>query len=224
MARGNGRMTIFLDEVDHRQFAFLLGEVVHDYKVECWGYCDMPNHYHAILRPTRANISAAIQKLNGEYAKWWNTRHSRIGHTFQGRFKDQIVQREEYLMTLIRYVARNPLRANLVSGLEQWRFGSYRTFAGLDVPPPFLSVESVLAQFGVGDVKTLQSRFTKFVLGERYNAAIEDRIRSNDRVIGDLAFRKFVIGDEEEADAEDLSDGVDVAATESASIISASAP
>jgi REP element-mobilizing transposase RayT len=210
MARGNGRMAIFLDDVDYRQFAFLLGEVVHDYRLECWGFCGMPNHYHAILRPTRPNISAAIQKLNGEYAKWWNQRHARVGHTFQGRFRDQLVQQDEYLMTLIRYVARNPLRAGLVNDLAQWRFGSYRVFAGLDLPPPFLSVDAVLGQFGIGDVQTLRSRFTNFVLGDRYNAAIDDRLRSSDRVIGDRAFRTFVLGDsEDEPDGDDQATGAD---------------
>ena len=148
-------MAIFLDHRDHRQFEFLLGEVVMEYGIECWGFCGMTNHYHAILRPTKANFSAGIRYLNGEYAKWWNRRHSRVGHVFQGRFKDQIVDREAYLMTLIRYVARNPLRAGLVWDLADWRFGSYRAFAGLEHTPAFLSVEPILAQFGVGDIGPL---------------------------------------------------------------------
>jgi REP element-mobilizing transposase RayT len=193
MARGNGRMSIFLDDRDYRQLEFLLGEVVAEYDVECWGFCGMGNHYHAILRPTRPNISAAMRRLNGEYAQWWNRRHSRVGHVFQGRFKDQIVSREQYLMALIRYVARNPLRAGLVSDLGNWRCGSYRAIAGLEDAPAFLSVDTILAQFGVADTRTLQERFTAFVLGDDHNSALEDRIRSNDRILGDRAFKQSVI-------------------------------
>lgn len=196
MARGNGRMRIFLDDCDFRQFEFLLGMVVEEYDIECWGFCGMPNHYHAILLPTRPNISLAMQRLNGDYARWWNNRHDRVGHVFQGRFKDQIVQRETYLMTLIRYVARNPLRAGLVDDLAGWRCGSYRAFAGLESAPAFLSVESVLSQFGRADAATLQARFGAFVLGEHHDAALEDRVRSNDRVLGDRAFKTGLIGGE----------------------------
>ena len=194
MARGNGGMAIFLDDRDYRQFTFLLGEVVDDYRLECLGYTAMSNHYHCILRPKRRNLSYAMQKLNGEYAKWWNRRHSRVGHTFQGRFKDQIVQGDDYLMTLMRYVARNPLRAGLVDDLSKWSCGSYRSLAGLDACLPFLSSDAVLKEFGNGDVATLQSRFTKFVLGERFSAAIEDRIRSTDRVIGGRLFKRAILG------------------------------
>ncbi len=186
-------MQIFLDAVDYRQFEFLLGMVVDEYGIECWGFVGMSNHYHAILRPTRANISRAMQRLNGEYAKWWNNRHGRVGHTFQGRFKDQIVSRGDYLMTLIRYVARNPLRAGMVNDLSEWRYGSFRALAGLEGAPAFLSVETVLSQFGVADTAILQARFKAFVVANRDDGAIEDRIRSKDRILGDSAFKKEIL-------------------------------
>ena len=198
MARGNGKMNIFLDDRDHRQLEFLLGIVVEEYGVECWGFCGMSNHYHAILRPTRPNISDAMRRLNGEYGQWWNKRHSHVGHVFQGRFKDQLVERETYLMALMRYVARNPLRAGLVDDLANWRCGSYRAITGLEAPPAFLSVGPVLSQFGTDDTTTLQSRFKALVLGERQDSALEDRIRSNDRVLGDAAFKKLVLHDSQE--------------------------
>lgn len=187
-------MDIFLDDRDHRQFEFLLGEVVLDYGIECWGFCEMSNHYHAIVRPTKANFSEAIRILNGNYAQWWNKRHNRVGHTFQGRFKDQIVDTDKYLMALIRYVARNPLRAGLVNDLANWRFGSYRALAGLEDSPALLSIEPVLDQFGIGEVGTLQERFKAFVLGDDVDPVLEDRIRSNDRVLGDRAFKQRVLG------------------------------
>ena len=96
MSRGNGRMCIFLDEADYRQFVYILGDVVETFGLECWNYCLMPNHYHATLRPSRPNLSEAIRRLNSVYALWWNKRHQRVGHVFQGRFKAQVVDREGY--------------------------------------------------------------------------------------------------------------------------------
>ncbi len=187
-------MDIFLDDRDHRQFEFLLGEIVMDYDIECWGFCEMSNHYHAIIRPTKPNLSEAMRILNGDYGQWWNKRHNRVGHTFQGRFKSQIVDTDKYFMALIRYVARNPLRAGLVKDLADWPFGSYRALAGLEESPALLSIEPVLAQFGIGDVGTLQERFKRFVLGDDVDPVLEDRIRSNDRVLGDRAFKQRILG------------------------------
>jgi putative transposase len=59
MSRGNGRMCIFLDDADYRQFVNVLGDVVEGFAIRCWNYCLMPNHYHATLQPTLPNFSAA---------------------------------------------------------------------------------------------------------------------------------------------------------------------
>jgi putative transposase len=119
MARGNGRMTIFLDDYDHRQFIQLFRGIVDEFRLECWNYCLMPNHYHATVRPALPNISTAMQQLHSRYAQWWNRRHAKVGHVFQGRFKAQIVQRDGYALALSRYVALNPVRARLVERPEQ---------------------------------------------------------------------------------------------------------
>ena len=165
MARGNGRMSIFLDDTDYRQFVHLLGDVVEDLEIQCWNYCVMPNHFHATLCPTLPNLSEALRRINGRYAQWWNRRHARVGHVFQGRFKDQIVQREGYLAALCRYVALNPVRAGLVERPGDWEWSSYAATAGQCPSPSFLAVDSVLRQFGDGDLPELQERFAAHVLG-----------------------------------------------------------
>ena len=185
-------MCIFLDSGDYRQFVYQLGDVVEKFRVECWGYCVMPNHYHAIFRPTLPNISLAMAELNGEYAKWWNRRHQRVGHTFQGRFKDQIVQSENYLLTLCRYVARNPVRAGLVDDPATWPWSSYPATISTKPTPPFLTLAPVLAQFGDDSVATLRARFSAYVLGDPQEEALEDRIRSDERVLGDRAFKDAI--------------------------------
>jgi len=188
MARGNGKMRIFLDDEDYRRFVFLLGDVLEDYRIECWNYCVMPNHYRATIRPHHPNISKAMQKLNSSYAQWWNHRHGRVGHTFQGRFKDQIVEEDSYALTLARYVVRNPVRAGLVQGPGDWRWSSYPATIGLEPLPSFLSASSVLRLFGDADEEVLKKRFAEFVAGAVDDSA-SDRLRSAERVIGTAAFK-----------------------------------
>ena len=191
MARGNGRMSIFLDDTDYRQFVHLLGDVVEDLEIHCWNYCVMPNHFHATLCPTLPNLSEALRRINGRYAQWWNRRHGRVGHVFQGRFKDQIVQREGYLAALCRYVAMNPVRAGLVTRPEDWEWSSYAATTGLRPSPSFLAVAQVLGQFGDGELPDLQQRFVTHVLGSSpEETCTDDRIRSNESIVGDSEFKR----------------------------------
>jgi REP element-mobilizing transposase RayT len=193
MSRGNGRMTIFLDETDYRRFISIMSDVVADHGIDCVNYCVMPNHYHGTFCPTRPNLSDAIRCLNSRYAQWWNRRHGRVGHVFQGRFKDQMVERESYLLALSRYVALNPVRANLVAKPDAWPWSSYRAIAGLAPPPSFLSIWSTLRLFGEDDTLTLQERFTRFV-GAGEEPEFSECIRSNERVLGSRLFRDSVVG------------------------------
>lgn len=192
MARGNGRMSIFLDDTDYRRFVQLLADVVERFEVECWNYCVMPNHYHATLCPSRPNISEAMRQLNSGYAQYWNRRHDRVGHVFQGRFKAQIVQKEDYLVALCRYVAMNPVRAGLTTRPEDWKWSSYPATIALVHPPPFLAVPSVLRLFGEAEEQVLQARFAGHVLSLDGYEQMEDRIRSPEQILGDRAFKEAV--------------------------------
>ena len=182
-------MQIFHDDRDYRSFISLLGIALQEFEIRCWNYCLMPNHFHATLQPTASNLSEAIRYLNGVYAQRWNKQHNHVGHVFQGRFKDQIVQRDGYLVSLCRYIARNPVRANLVSSPEAWEWSSYAATIGLRQAPSFLTVASTLEQFGPGDEGLLQARFRDFVCGDP-DEVMEERFRSNERIIGDLLFKK----------------------------------
>jgi putative transposase len=182
-------MRIFLDDTDYRKFLAVLGDVVGRFDLECCDYCLMPNHYHLAISPRHPNLSPAIQHLNGVYATWWNVRHATVGHVFQGRFKDQIVQREGYLLALSRYIARNPVRAGLVERPEAWPWSAYQSIAGLSVNPGFLAREPVLRQFGDVDDDERRARYVRHVLDGLDDDALVDRLRSKESVVGDQAFR-----------------------------------
>jgi len=185
-------MCIFLDDADYRQFVHILGDVVEGFAIRCWNYCLMPNHYHATLQPTLPNFSEAIRRLNSVYAQWWNTRHARVGHVFQGRFKDQLVDEDAYMLTLSRYVVMNPVRAGLVTRPEDWPWGSYRATVGLSSIPAFLSTDQTLRLFGEGADAILQARFASFVTEPPHDSASVDRIRSKERILGPRAFKDLV--------------------------------
>lgn len=185
-------MHIFLDELDYAWFLHFLGNVVEQFELECWSYCLMPNHYHLTLRTDEPTLSEPIQNLNSQYAQWWNRRHDRVGHVFQGRFKEQIVQRQEYLLALCRYIAMNPVRAGLVSRPEEWKWSSYATLVGIAPAQPFVTSAAVLRQFGDDDLGALQSKFADFVTAPIRDDFVETRIRSSEHILGDASFKHSV--------------------------------
>lgn len=191
MARGNARMRIFEDDGEYRFFVSLFADITHQFKIDCLNYCLMPNHYHLTVLPTLPNLSNAIRQLNSVYAQWWNKRHDRVGHVFQGRFKDQIVQREGYFLNLCRYIARNPERARLTARPEDWPWSSYPATIGLRPLPEFLNITPTLRQFGDEDAAELQARFRTYVQSD-LDDEVEDRIRSRARIIGDRFFKTAV--------------------------------
>ena len=192
VARGNGRMRIFLDDVDYTRFLDLLVDVVEEFQVECWSYCVLPNHYHLAIRPTLSNLSDAVKFLNSSYAQWWNKRHETVGHVFQGRFKDQIVDHDEYLLALCRYIALNPVRAGLAAQPQEWRWSSYPATVGLRPVHPALVVSNVLRQFGDADQQTLQARFATFVQSAGNEICTDERIRSREKILGSKTFKSTI--------------------------------
>lgn len=81
------------------------------------------------------------------YTQWFNRRHQRVGHLFQGRFKAVLVEKESYLLELARYVVLNPVRAGTVQSVRDWPWSSYRATAGHDEAPACLTVGWILSQF-----------------------------------------------------------------------------
>jgi len=93
------------------------------------------------------NLAKGMQLLNQMYTQRYNRRYNRIGHVFQGRYKSILVEKEAYLLELIRYIVLNPVRANLVGCPSKWRWSSYNSTAGLQNSEKFLTTEWILSQF-----------------------------------------------------------------------------
>ena len=183
-ARGNGKMTIYLDDDDRLDFLDLLADTVDSHALVCHAYCLMPTHYHLVLTTLRANVSRAIQQLNQRYAQNWNRRHGHVGHVFQGRFGAQIVQEERYFLAVCRYVLANPVRARLVQAPDDWPWSSLRGTLDADLAPPFLDTRLLLSHFGPADAGIAVSAFARFVAVR----PDEDEVPRDQRILGDTAF------------------------------------
>ena len=174
-SRGQNRDRIFRDLADAVNFSERLAQLPERFGVEVHGYVMMPNHYHLLLRTRRGGLSRSIQWLNTGYSIWWNKRHRRVGHVFQGRFKSILVEEGGRLLELSLYLHFNPVavealglgkskRALAARGLladvdaamlekrlqtlRSWRWSSYRSYAGYEAPPAWLSISELLGRVG----------------------------------------------------------------------------
>jgi REP element-mobilizing transposase RayT len=161
-SRGNARKKIYSDDEDRKNFFGVLETVVKKYNWLCHAYCLMDNHYHLLVETRDANLSIGMRQLNGVYTQFYNRRHRRPGHIFQGRYKAILVDKDNYLLELSRYVVLNPVRAKLVELPEHWKWSSYAATAGLKKVPDYFSVDWILGVFGT-DRKTAQRQYKKFV-------------------------------------------------------------
>ena len=146
--RGNAPQDIFVDDEDRRRFLGLLEHVVPRFHLRLQAYCLMDNHFHLMVETPQANLSKAMRQLNGVYTQAFNRRHGRVGHVLQGRFKAILVDRDNYLLELCRYVVLNPVRAKTTRKADTYPWSSYHATAGIADTPPFLTVDWLLSQFG----------------------------------------------------------------------------
>ena len=161
-SHGNARNKIFLGDQDRENFLFVLDAVVKRHNWLCHAYCLMDNHYHLMIEPPDANLSRGTRQLNGVYTQKYNWWHSKTGHLFQGRYKSILVDKENYLLELCRYVVLNPVRANMVEKPEEWKWSSYGATAGLKTVPNYLTVDWILGLFSNNKAEA-QKRYRKFV-------------------------------------------------------------
>ena len=146
-SRGNARDDIYLSDEDRVAWLATLGQVCARFNWVCHAYCQMTDHYHIVIETPDANLSQGMRQLNGVYTQLFNRTHSRAGPIFQGRFKAILVDKENYLLDLARYVVLNPLRAKMVRQLERWPWSSYRATCGQAPQPDWLQTDFILSQF-----------------------------------------------------------------------------
>ena len=123
--RGNNKQVVFFDNEDRR---FYLG-LIKKYSRECesgvHAYCLMDNHIHMLITPRRNDsLAKTMQKLSLRFTQHINKKYKRTGRLWECRFYSSLVDREEYLWAVCRYIERNPIRAKIVSKPSQYEWSS----------------------------------------------------------------------------------------------------
>jgi len=120
MLRGINQQDIFEDDEDRQRFIKTLGRVKKETDIEIFAYCLMNNHIHLLIKEKNDEVSKIIKKIGTSYVYYFNWKNERSGHLFQDRYKSEVVESDEYLYTVIRYIHHNPVKAGL-SGLADYK-------------------------------------------------------------------------------------------------------
>ena len=136
--RAVGRGTIFEDEDDYAAFLRCIEHAQRRQAMRILSYVLMPNHFHLMLWPMKDDeLSRFMRLLTVTHTNRWHAHHHSTGSgpLYQGRFKSFPIQADDHLLTVLRYVERNPLRARLVKRAQQWRWGSLHDHDAGALPP-----------------------------------------------------------------------------------------
>lgn len=130
--RGNGQSEVFHGSSDYETFLEIVKEAKGRYAVKVLAYCLMPNHFHMAVIPERGeHLSKWMQWIMTSHVRKYHRHYGSSGHVWQGRYKSFLVQSDNHLLTVLRYIEGNPVRARTVDSAKAWRWSSHRENAGI---------------------------------------------------------------------------------------------
>jgi len=197
IARGNERREIFRDDADRQLYLDRVRHYQEKFGFKLYAYCLLTNHLHLALETGQVPLSRIMLGIQGSYTQAFNRRHRRAGHLFQGRYKAFLVQKDRYLIALVRYIHENPIKAKIVGRASEYLWSSdpyYRKGEG----PDWLDVDFVLGTLGPRRGVAVRS-YRTLVGGE--SAEEYEELQSIGQVVkGDEEFAKRAFEDAGEPD------------------------
>ena len=188
LLRGNGGDDIFFHEEDRTKFFLLLQEGIERYSYRLHAFCLMTNHIHLVIQVSDTPLSKIVQNISFRYTKFINKKKKRIGHLFQGRYKAILIDADNYMLELVRYIHNNPVRANLVADPLDYPWSSHSAYLGRE-KISYLTTSFVLEQFGnsLPVASKLYQNFVRKGLNEGYRREFHAG-KTDSRILGDDTF------------------------------------
>lgn len=188
--RGNAKVPIFFDFDDRMQYLALLAQAKQEFGLLLPAYALMTNHIHLYVVTPKANLSEAMFSLNNSYSHYFNKRHGKTGHLFEGRFKYKLIQNDSYSLALARYIHLNPVKAGLAKKAEDYPWSSAAQYlglrGGLADPDLVLSPLADNPQAALATYSAFLAEPAETLVGKNWK--IFDKNRN--MVIGDSEFKK----------------------------------
>ena len=165
MNRGRRGEEIFFDKKDYGQFIEIIKETGGMWKFRIAAYCLLPKHYHLLVQTPDGNLSRCMRHVDGVYTQRFNRFHHCDGPLFRGRYKSILVDADNYLLPLVRYIHQNPLKAGLAKELAGYEWSSHKGYLSSSEKWSWLHKEYILSMFSE-DRRDQLGLYRKFVSKE----------------------------------------------------------
>jgi len=169
--RGNNREYIFKNKRNKKLLLDLFEKYIEVFNYQVLGYVVMDNHYHIILRTMGEGLSKVMQRINTEFARTYNRENKRTGHVFEKRYKGILVKDDSYLLSLLRYVHQNPVKAKICKKVSDYKWSSDFLYRKNRVKG-CVSIEFILNMFS-SDRKKAILEYSKFMDVETFERSEE---------------------------------------------------
>ncbi len=147
ISRGNEKRRLFDDDSDRVKFLRILEDYHERYGILIHSYVLMNNHYHLVIETPKGNLLKVMHGINSRYTGYFNRRYGRVGHLFQGRYKGILIDKDNYLLQLSRYVHLNPVRANIMEKPESYEWSSYPGYVRKNKEVKWVDYSWILSKF-----------------------------------------------------------------------------
>ncbi|MFZ5645389.1 MAG: REP-associated tyrosine transposase [Bacillota bacterium] len=185
IVRGNQRQNIFLDDADRLEYIKRLKR----YKQKCgfilYAYVLMSNHVHLLLETPKDPIARIMQMINFTYTQYFNKKYNKVGHLFQGRYKSYLCDKDNYLLGLVRYIHKNPVRAGLVKLPEEYHWSSQRDY--IDGVSELVDAEKVLRIFSER-LSIARKKYKEFMSESEEDEGMKYYKTTEQQIVGDERF------------------------------------
>jgi putative transposase len=185
ITRGNQKQKIFKSPADYQKYLQLLTYYKTRYHCSLYAFILMSNHVHILIETKDVPLSKVFQGINQSYTAYFNRKYDTVGHLFQGRYKALLCDRESYLLSLLKYIHANPVRARIVKQISDYPWSSHAAYLGKNNHPGVVDTDHVLRMFSENKSRArrlywMYMEETGGLKRDEVYAAIDQRVQGSD--------------------------------------------
>ncbi len=157
MVRGNEQRDLFVDDDDRLRFIETLDDKIKLGEYSLYAYCLMDNHVHLLVKESDKSVSELIRRIGASYVYYFNKKYKRVGHLFQDRFRSEKVETDAYLLSAVRYIHKNPVKAGMVKSEEDYIWSSFGAYTCKNDYRNMVDTKEVLGMYSGNEVKAIDA-------------------------------------------------------------------
>lgn len=174
--RGVNRQDIFHQDEDRVRFLQTLDRYRKEVEIKIHGWCLMNNHIHMVIEEGKEELAVTMKRISISFVLYYNRKYSSTGHLFQDRYRSENIESNEYLLTVIRYIHNNPVKAGLVRKPIDWQWSSCKMYYGKEQHLTNLLYDELLLSLFSEDKDIAINRFKEFNELDNEDKCMEDNV------------------------------------------------